>query len=215
MGRRKKVADKAYDYIKHQITAGNWLEGRQIKELEISESLEISRTPIRNAFIRLKEEGFVLILPNKGVFVAASTINLKGIKERLHYLEAILQHILYTLELSECTIQTDDYIKCVSQMEKSQKAHSTQFEESEKQFWQSILGFHDNEYMNESVIMTLHSLISSNEYAREIFKESRPVKLSHYKALSELISQNNYVYARREVRILLNQLMINLIQGVD
>lgn len=66
MARRRKVEEKAYDFIKNQITTSQWLEGRQIKELEIADVLEVSRTPIRNAFLRLEEEGFVSILPNKG-----------------------------------------------------------------------------------------------------------------------------------------------------
>ncbi len=110
MGRRRKVEDKAYDYIKRQITTDSWLEGRQIKEMDISVALEISRTPIRNAFLRLEKEGLVVIAPNKGVFVAGPPIDLKGVKERLYYLEVLLHHVLYTLELSETTIRNQDYV---------------------------------------------------------------------------------------------------------
>lgn len=215
MGRRRKVEEKAYVYIKNQILADNWLEGKQIKEMDIAETLEISRTPIRNAFIRLEKDGFVTISPNKGVFVANSAIDLKGVKERLYYLEALLQHVLYTLELSEIKIETDYYVECISDMEKSLNLDSSLFEEAEKQFWKAILMYHDNTYMNESIVHTIHSLASSTDYVSDILYSSRPVKLSHYKTLAELISQHDYVYARREVRILLNQLLINLIQGVD
>lgn len=215
MGRIRKIEDKAYRYIKDQITTDNWREGKQIKELEIADALEISRTPIRNAFTRLEADGFVTISPNKGVFVAKPVVDVKGVKERLYFLEALLQHVLYTLELSETRIETEHYTAIVSDMEKHLTIRSDTFEITERQFWESILIHHDNAYMNESIMQTLNSLLSSNEYARDIFKDSRTVKLSHYKTLSNLISQHDYVYARREVRILLNQLLINLIQGVD
>ncbi|MCC5895897.1 MAG: GntR family transcriptional regulator [Alkalibacterium sp.] len=215
MERRRKVEEKAYAYIKRQITTDNWLEGRQIKEMEIAESLEISRTPIRNAFIRLEKEGFVSITPNKGVFVANAVIDFKGVKERLYYLEALLQHVLYTLELSEKTIKSQGFIDKVQLMEKSVTSRSDHFELLEKEFWVDVLSHHENTYMNDSIINTLTSIVSSSEFASDILKKSRPVKLTHYKTLAELISRNDYIYARREVRILLNQLLINLIQGVD
>ncbi|PRY82889.1 GntR family transcriptional regulator [Alkalibacterium olivapovliticus] len=215
MGRRRKVEDKAYDYIKRQITTDSWLEGRQIKEMDISVALEISRTPIRNAFLRLEKEGLVVIAPNKGVFVAGPPIDLKGVKERLYYLEVLLHHVLYTLELSETTIRNQDYADSVELMEKNLTSPSVRFEQHEKQFWQTILSHHDNKYMNESILNTLTSLVSTNDYAGEIFRNSRSVKLDHYKNLTSLIGREDYIYARREIRILLNQLLINLIQGME
>lgn len=214
MERRRKVEEKAYSYIKNQIETDNWLEGKQIKELDIAKTLEISRTPIRNAFLRLEKEGFVSISPNKGVFVTSSLIELKGVKERLYYLEVLLQHVLYTLERSEIEVKADSYNESMNVMIKSVSTKANAFEEGEKQFWHAILKHHDNSYMNESIMSTLTSLISSDEYTRDIFENSRTVKLNHYKTIAELIGKQDYIYARREVRILLNQLLINLIQGV-
>lgn len=215
MARRRKVEEKAYDFIKNQITTSQWLEGRQIKELEIADVLEVSRTPIRNAFLRLEEEGFVSILPNKGVFVAQTTIDLKGLKDRLYYLETLFQHVLYSMERAETDLSRGSFSTLTEQMRKTIQLKSEEFEQLENLFWKAVLEHHDNMYMNQSILHTLHSIYGAEGHARNILNQSRQVKLSHYQNISDLLGENNYVYARREVRILLNQLLINLIQGID
>lgn len=215
MARRRKVEEKAYDFIKNQITTSQWLEGRQIKELEIADVLEVSRTPIRNAFLRLEEEGFVSILHNKGVFVAQTAIDLKGLKDRLYYLETLFQHVLYSMERAETDLSRVSFSTLTEKMRKTIELESKEFEQLENLFWKAVLEHHDNIYMNQSILHTLYSIYGAEGYARNILNQSRQVKLSHYQNISDLLGENNYVYARREVRILLNQLLINLIQGID
>lgn len=216
MRRRRKVEEKAYEYIKDQIVREVWLEGKQLKEMEISRTIEVSRTPIRNAFIRLEEDGFVKIVPNKGVFVASTVIDLKGLKDRLYYLEALFQHVLYTLELNETVISPEVTAEIIAEMKETVADHtSSAFEKKEGHFWKAVFAFHENTYMNESILTTLHALYTANKDTQRVFRDSRLAKLDHYEKISRLIGESNYVYARREVRILLNQLLINLIQGTD
>ena len=44
--------------------------GRHVSEGEVAEALGVSRTPVREAFIRLGEEGLILAYPKLGSFVA-------------------------------------------------------------------------------------------------------------------------------------------------
>lgn len=53
--------------------------GQPISENEIAESLNISRTPVREAFIRLAEADLIEIYPQKGTYV--SKINLENVEE--------------------------------------------------------------------------------------------------------------------------------------
>ena len=92
---------------------------------------------------------------------------------------------------------------------------SNQFETTEIEFWEVLLSYHSNTYMNEQVIETMVSLYQDSNQTPIIFKKSRAIKISHYKKLLEWLKEKNYTYARREIRILLNQLLINLIQGID
>ncbi|MDZ7834476.1 MAG: hypothetical protein U5K84_03180 [Alkalibacterium sp.] len=69
--------------------------------------------------------------------------------------------------------------------------------------------------MNERVLETMTSLFQNADQIPVIFRKSRAIKISHYQKLLDWLSEKDYTYARREIRILLNQLLINLIQGVD
>ncbi|MFJ5713219.1 GntR family transcriptional regulator [Neobacillus sp. NPDC093127] len=61
--------DKAYRYIKRQIIEGNWEPEATINVNELSEILNISRTPIHKALSKLEQEGFLTIIPQVGVYV--------------------------------------------------------------------------------------------------------------------------------------------------
>ncbi|MFF2449708.1 GntR family transcriptional regulator [Neobacillus sp. NPDC058068] len=61
--------DKAYRYIKRQIIEGNWEPEAAINVNELSEILNISRTPIHKALSKLEQEGFLTIIPQVGVYV--------------------------------------------------------------------------------------------------------------------------------------------------
>jgi len=63
------AADIAYRTIKSKILARQYIPGCQLKEIQISKEVGLTRTPVREAFIRLEREGLLRIFPNKGAFV--------------------------------------------------------------------------------------------------------------------------------------------------
>lgn len=215
MKKMNRVEAKAYDYIKNQILLSHWVKDRQIKEMHVARHLDISRTPVRHALTRLIEEGFVYKVPHTGVFVGNKPLELSQRKERIYYLEALLQHIFYTLQLDECVIDTEPLLDKITDLKVAESQKSNQFEMAEIDFWEVLLDYHTNTYMNDQVIETMSSLYQDSNRTPIVFKKSRSIKIVHYEKLIEWLSARNYTYARREIRILLNQLLINLIQGVD
>ncbi|NMH68297.1 GntR family transcriptional regulator [Bacillus sp. RO3] len=69
MGAKKSAEQVVVEKIKQAILNREIAPGTQLVESTISQSLNISRTPIRHAFKRLEEEGYVTIIMNKGAFV--------------------------------------------------------------------------------------------------------------------------------------------------
>lgn len=210
-----KMEAKAYTFILDQIKGAHWSKDKQLKELDISRELEISRTPVRHALNRLSEEGYVYRVPNKGVFVGDASLDLNQRKERIYFLEALLQHIFYTLQLDEVTVDTLSLTDMLAELEAAVSLDSDVFETLEIKFWRHLLGYHSNTYMNERVVETMVSLYQDANHTPLIFRKSRAMKVTHYHKLIDWLKDSNYIYARREIRILLNQILINLIQGVD
>ena len=65
----ESLRKKLYDYIKNKMNSGELKRGDTINQKELSEELGISRTPFRDCMIQLEAEGFVTIVPCKGVIV--------------------------------------------------------------------------------------------------------------------------------------------------
>jgi DNA-binding GntR family transcriptional regulator len=70
----KNLRKTVYERIKKAIISHQLYPGMKLDEKELSERLGVSRTPVREAFARLDQEGLVLIEPNRGVFVSRITV---------------------------------------------------------------------------------------------------------------------------------------------
>jgi DNA-binding GntR family transcriptional regulator len=68
-----------YDVLKQRIITQIMKPGEPINEGVLSQELEISKTPIREAIQQLEKEGFIENIPGKGNFV--SQISIQGLRE--------------------------------------------------------------------------------------------------------------------------------------
>ncbi|WP_101908417.1 GntR family transcriptional regulator [Marasmitruncus massiliensis] len=64
------TADMAAQTIRARIMSGELRPGEKLREVELCKQLEISRTPLREAFRILQSEGFLTYQSNSGVVVA-------------------------------------------------------------------------------------------------------------------------------------------------
>lgn len=69
MTRASSATDRAYAATKRSILDGQLAGGELITEGQISTSLGISRTPVREAFLRLQSEGLLKLYPKRGALV--------------------------------------------------------------------------------------------------------------------------------------------------
>ncbi len=64
-----------YNYIKQEIITGNLKPGSIFDDSKIMENLKCSKTPIREAVLKLCEEGYLTIIPRKGTLISNISIN--------------------------------------------------------------------------------------------------------------------------------------------
>jgi DNA-binding GntR family transcriptional regulator len=74
--RGKDLKQEAYSYIKGKIISGEFPAGQDIIEDELQKQIGVSRTPIREALMRLQHESLVEIYARKGIFVAPITVQM-------------------------------------------------------------------------------------------------------------------------------------------
>ncbi|OCA98387.1 GntR family transcriptional regulator [Clostridium beijerinckii] len=124
--------------------------GTSISEKELSEKYRVSRTPVREALVRLAQEGLVQIYPQKGTVV--SLIDLSAVEEerflREHLERAVVkeacmefpkENILaleMNLKFQKMYIENNDYKKL---FDTDEEFHKIIFEGcSKKRIWNSI-----------------------------------------------------------------------------
>lgn len=67
--KKRSLVDQAYQAIRVRILDNVFPPGYQALEQEIAQALGISRTPVREALIRLQNEGLVAVVPRHGMRV--------------------------------------------------------------------------------------------------------------------------------------------------
>jgi DNA-binding GntR family transcriptional regulator len=67
------AADKAYRAVLDAIAAGSVPAGTLLTEGQVAEAIGMSRTPVREAFLRLNTEGLLELYPKRGAVVTAPT----------------------------------------------------------------------------------------------------------------------------------------------
>ncbi len=71
---RRTSADDVFDFLNGQINSLQLLPGTRISEVEIAKSFDVSRQPVREAFIRLANRGLILVRPQKATIVRRFSI---------------------------------------------------------------------------------------------------------------------------------------------
>lgn len=115
--------DFVFETIRENIISWNIKPGTKISEKEISEALGVSRTPVREAFIKLAKEGIVEVIPQKGTFI--SYIDLDHVEESRFIRKALevavvrlaanqisnqyLEKLRETLEKQKISVKNKDY----------------------------------------------------------------------------------------------------------
>ncbi|MDQ6523148.1 GntR family transcriptional regulator [Nocardioides sp. LHD-245] len=68
--RHLQLKDRVYEHLRNAIIGGDFAIGAALREVDISTSLGVSKTPVREAFVRLQKDRFVDLIPYRGAVVA-------------------------------------------------------------------------------------------------------------------------------------------------
>ena len=136
----RSLREQLYGYIRSEIQSGQLIPGALINLNEISERLGISKTPLRDALIQLECEGFVTILPRRGVMVNTLTLDeIQNVLEIVGSLESTVIASVFerikTSHLTEMKHLNEQMRKLVQK-----KAFNDAFDQ---RYYQLNIAFHD------------------------------------------------------------------------
>lgn len=69
------ATDRAYTFTKSRVLDATFAGGDLITEGEVAQALSMSRTPVREAFLRLQAEGLLRLYPKRGALVVPVSVS--------------------------------------------------------------------------------------------------------------------------------------------
>ena len=96
------MAISVYDELLARIALGDYAPGSPLSEKDLAAELGISRTPVREALLRLQLEGLVRIIARGGIFVAEASI--RQIRE-ITEVRLVLEECSGRLAVARCSAQ--------------------------------------------------------------------------------------------------------------
>ncbi|MGP9804848.1 GntR family transcriptional regulator [Paracoccus sp. NSM] len=122
--RRRSRADIVHDELRHLIVTLRLQPGQPLPEKDLCERFGVSRTPLREAILRLAEHGLVTIAPQHGTFVA-------GISPRAVRLAHFMRENLEIPAFRRLALQPEPDLKPARQILLAQKIAAARNDQAE------------------------------------------------------------------------------------
>lgn len=200
----------AYQHIRDMIAQEILKAGDELQEASVAATLEISRTPVKNAIYRLEADGLIEIVPNKGYFVKRYDFNdyidMLQVREVLEGLSAVLA-------CRKCT--PGDIVKLQALFRDRTAPYDPNQRETYFQMGQllhkEIIRIADNRFITRQ--LALIELLSNIVTLRSAQIASRPEQ-AYYEhiAILEAIEQRDAALAERRIRNHIRQLGMCMFQ---
>lgn len=135
--RTATAASQIYSDLRNQLVSLQRRPGEAISEAEIALSFGVSRTPVREAILKLSDEGLLEIYPQSGIFV--SRIPIAALPEAILIREA-LEETTARLAAERATASQILALRSVleRQREASAAGHSEAFHEADELFHATV-----------------------------------------------------------------------------
>lgn len=208
----KKLDAVVYDYIVEQIETGTLIEQQRLTEAAIARELGISRTPVRKAFRDLTAAGYLENIANVGVHVKRQPVDVKGFQERSEFLEKLFGYYLFSIESREIQFEPQTLEEVLQKMQPELAEPDTQFEQLSVEYFKAMLVYLANDYMKTAILKSVREIFLCEGQTAQILRASRRKLYEHLLTLTDYLAADDYRMARREMRILLNQMKLDMIE---
>ncbi|MGN0372845.1 MAG: GntR family transcriptional regulator [Enterocloster sp.] len=148
---RKSVQTLVYEELKKNIMSMRLKPGQAMSTQEMATKLNVSRTPVREAFLQLQSEGLVEMIPQRETIV--SRIDLKRVNQEKFIRECLelgvvnrfldkkeqkdIQAMLQLIDVQKQCAQTGD---CVGFLDADDRFHKILFDATDQQMaWATII----------------------------------------------------------------------------
>jgi DNA-binding GntR family transcriptional regulator len=132
------AADRAYLHLKQRILSREYAGGSLLTEGEVAEAVGVSRTPVREAMLRLSTEGLLRLYPKRGALVVS--VGADEVRDILEARELLETHAVeLVLDLVDDTL-LDELEELLADMRRSHRRHDVQgFIQADREFHRAMV----------------------------------------------------------------------------
>jgi DNA-binding GntR family transcriptional regulator len=176
------LADWTYEYLRDKLLNLEIEPGEQLRIEDFTELLNVSRTPIREAFLRLSSEGLIKVVPRVGYF--ATEMTEEDICEVCEVREIIESR---AVRRAAETLSDDDLVVLGQIMDQTRKAVR---EKDLDAFMQNEISFHEflhKNYQNKRLIDFMDSLDN-------VIYRGRVLANNEFSILEQTLKEHEAIY---------------------
>jgi DNA-binding GntR family transcriptional regulator len=146
------MVDSAYEQIRRRILDNDWLPGHRALEQEVAAELGMSRTPVREALMRLRNEGLVEVIPRHGMRVLpVSATDMQEIYQILTALECMAAELV--AERHPSAKELEPLVEATKAMDKALKAEDLEaWAGADERFHQTLVDLAGNRHLQATVL---------------------------------------------------------------
>ncbi|GDY28398.1 GntR family transcriptional regulator [Gandjariella thermophila] len=151
MAQQTAAKDRAYRYTKDRVLNGTFAGGELISEGQVADALGMSRTPVREAFLRLEAEGLLRLYPKRGAVVVP--VSAREVEAVLEARELIESHAVTKLLAKPAAVREAAVARLrellAAQTELRERGDVRGFVDADRRFHSTIVAEADNPILSE------------------------------------------------------------------
>ena len=206
-------ADRAFFYVRDSILMGTLSPNQRIHQSDLAQKLGMSLVPIREALRKLEAEGFVRILPRRGVYVSPIS---RGEMEDVYAIRLVLEPIATKESVLRITDQEVEMLaELISRMEVA--LHSRDYSELlelNQRFHFAIYGASGRNYLCSLIS---HLWENSARYRTSYIQIPERANQAHeeHKEILMAVQERSVERAVQAVHNNIRQTMLGLLSSFD
>lgn len=220
MLQKTTLKKQAYEYIKNAINNDRYPTDVVYSEQSFATELGISRTPIREAILQLKQEGYVNIHPNRGITIKKLTIEET---EEIYQARAAIEGYcwMYAAERIDSP-EGAKLLQTLTELNKQESdihrngADAVRYMQTDSEFHMAIIAFTKNKTL-EDIITNLRSRINLVGIKSLSHEERMPASIKEHERLIHAMREGDRlaVVQHLECHLLAPMLVIKQMQAEE
>jgi DNA-binding GntR family transcriptional regulator len=178
-GKPQAAQDVVFAWLKNHVVSLPRTDGTFLTEAEVCRATGVSRTPAREALLRLEAEGFLQIVPKKGAFVPPIT---EREVEAIMQARALIEDFCVRRAVHFSEFLAPELARLLTEQDKKRKA-PLEFIELDREFHRAIVRAADNQVLadfyealrDRQMRMGIHAITASAQRIDSVLIEHRDI----------------------------------------